>query len=147
MAALRPLPGPNARQLEVLLALAPWSLRKVDRAAGGAYRLSFRGQKIGNQYGKRTLRIPSRRIHGYQPRSPVDEPTRRARARLNKRSFSRWIWWRVSMDCPAAVGAFGARAFEPGALDAIDELRALLILLADGGADRVDLWLAAWEAA
>jgi hypothetical protein len=139
MAAHRPLYGTHAREIERLLGLERWSLYSVDRGANGGYRLRFRYQQIDYRW-RRALKIPRSRILGYTPRTPwINEPTRQARVRQNKRSFARWLWWRVGMDVPAAAGWR-----HDGDLDTIDRLRAAIILLASPATEAVPQ---EWEAA
>jgi hypothetical protein len=135
----RPLTGPHARQLETLLGLEPWSLRAVGRRTNGDYALELRGQRVGRHWA-RVLRIPAKRVHGYHRRSATARPCDvRYRHRKNARSFAFWLADRHGWDVPVVRAAIWERD-----LEAVDELRAAILLAASGGAATVEAWLE-WE--
>ncbi len=131
--------GTHARELEALLALEPFSLYGVDRAADGAYRLRFRHQSFAGS-GRRTFKIPAKRVIGYEQRSATARPCDVAhRANANRRRFAIWLMSWLDVGAPVVDVAL-----LDGDLGAIDELRAAILLAADGGAGDADLWLAGW---
>ena len=134
----RPLTGPNARQLEQLLGLEAWSLRKVARRANGDYALEFRTQKVGRHW-TRVLRIPAKRVHGYQQLSPTARPRDVAyRADQNRRRFAIWLEQRgIAWTAPVIERACWGRD-----LAAVDELRAAILLAA---APPLDVIPYGWE--
>ena len=136
MPAHRPLIGVHVRELEALLGLRAWSLRGVDRASDGAYRLTFRQQPFAG-CSRRTFRIPQRRVSGYRQRSPTARPRDvRYRAHHNRRRFAVWLAAAVGWAAPVVERARWGRD-----LTAIDELRAAVVLAAGGGVDDIQLWL------
>ncbi len=138
------LTGTHARELEALLALEPWSLCAVDRTVSGAGRyfvLRFRQQRFAGG-SRRTFRIPAKRVTGYEQRSPTARPIDIAyRANENRRRFAIWLLSWLDVGAPIVN-----LALFDGDLGAIDDLRAAILLAADGGAEDADLWLGGWAA-
>ena len=121
----QPLYHPEARTIEHLLGLKPYSLTGVERRRNGDFALMFRTQKLGDQW-PRVLRIPARRVFGYQPTSPdVRERDIRARRKANDRRFAQWLMWRLAVDAPIVERALWKRD-----LTAVDELREAILTLA-----------------
>jgi hypothetical protein len=119
-----PLPGPDARRVEQLLGLQPYSLRGVERRRNGDYALKFRTQRVGDAW-PRVLRIPAKRVHGYRQRSAHVRPRdARARVRANQRRFAYWLMWKLGIDAPIVQ-----RAIYQHDLTAIDELRRAILAL------------------
>jgi hypothetical protein len=116
MTRRRPLLAPGARGLEHLFGLERLSLCAVRQRKDGGCTL----EAIGHE----PLKISRRRIDGYQPAGPRTPEQARHRARRNRRAFARWLSWRLDPWAPAVAGAYG------GSLDAIDEVRTLVMSLA-----------------
>ena len=117
MARRQPLHGQDARTIEHLLGLRRWSLTAVERRRNGDFALLFRTQKVGDRY-PRVLRLPARRVFGYQQRSPhARERDIRARHKANARRFALWTFDHVGYDCPLVQRAWD------GDLAVVDELR------------------------
>jgi hypothetical protein len=130
-----PLPGAGARLVEHLVGLQPNTLRAVERRADGAFVLKFKTQRLNGSY-PRMLRIPAKKIFGYEQRSPrVRERDLRARHRQNARKFAMWLMWKVGIDAPVVHRVIFER--DPAA---VDELREAILTLA--GPDYVIL---VWE--
>lgn len=132
------LVGTYARELEELLGLEPSSRRDVRRSRDGKhYILRFAQQQFAGRW-CRSFRIPAKRVHGYQQRSATVHPyNARYRANASRRWFAIWLtcWWIAD---PVVDRAFN------GDLGAVDELRAAILLAADGGSEHVEFWLAGW---
>jgi hypothetical protein len=113
-----------ARRIEQLLALEPGSLHGIDRRArDGAFVLRFDPQRLTRSGGyRRQLRIPARRVFGYRQVSATARPRDvRARRKANAERFWMWLLWRVDPYAPILD--------RPGHLDAIEELRRLILEL------------------
>lgn len=118
------LRGPAARRIERLLGLRPYSLLAVERRANGDYGLRFRSQRVGDR-SLYALRLSRKRVQGYGQVSATARPQGVAyRRRRNALAFSRWLWWRVDPDAPAAS------AWMTGDPGPVDELRAAILELA-----------------
>lgn len=125
MARRPPLMHPAAREIEQLLGLRRYSLVRVDRRANGDFALEFHTQKVGDRW-PRVLRIPARRVFGYQQRSPfARDRDVRARQRANARRFALWLMWRINVNAPLIE-----RALWQHDLTAVDELRDAILTLA-----------------
>lgn len=123
----RTIESTEARTVEQLLGLEARSLHAVERRANGDFVLCFKHQCLDRRW-RRTLRIPARRVAGYQPRYPGFVPPERdvrARRKRNAQSFAFWLTWRVDHGAPVA-----RCAFSEDCLAAIDELRAAIVALA-----------------
>jgi hypothetical protein len=129
-----PLPGTDARLVEHLLGLEPNTLRGVERRRNGDFALQFKTQRVGYRW-LRTLRIPQRRLFGYQQGVPhVSERDVHARRRANGRRFAIWLMCNVDVHAPVVHRAVH------GDETAIDELREAILMLT--APDRVVLL---WE--
>ena len=119
-----PLHGRDARLIEYLLGLRPFSLTGVQRRRNGDFALMFRTQRVGDRW-PRVLRIPARRVFGYQQHSPLARDRDvRARRRANSRRFAVWLMWRLDVHAPIVN-----RALWRGDLSAVDELRDAILRL------------------
>lgn len=138
-----PLAGEHARTIERLIGAGAGTLLSVEHrqnTSGSRYVLKFSGPplRFGGRWSNR-LRIPARRIHGYQQRSPTALPRDvRARARQNKRRF--WFW--LLSQLPVSAPVIADSSYDD--LAAIDEFRTAILILAHGGADEqsIERWLA-----
>ncbi len=99
-----PIPGPDARHVEHLLGLAPWSLLDIERRVNGDFALRIRGQLVAGRY-RWVLRIPRRRIIGYQHLQPTRPRIARYRQRENARRTAWWLWDLVGGDAPIITRA------------------------------------------
>lgn len=118
------LRGRQARTIEQLLGLQPWSLLAVERRANGDFALTFRHQEVAGRH-VRAMRFPFRRIAGYRPRRPWARPRDlRARRRRNAKLFACWLWFRLDLGAPVCV-----RALEHGEPQAVEELREAILSL------------------
>jgi hypothetical protein len=118
-----PLYGREARELEALLGLRPYSLRAVERRANGDFAIRFKAQLVGDR-GRRVLRIPARLAFGYVQRSPSARPRDvRYRRRAADRKFALWLMRRLDYSAPIL------RAIYDHDLDVIEELRELMFAL------------------
>ena len=71
------------------------------------------------------LRIPAKRVFGYQQRSPhVRDRDVRAQRKANARRFAFWVFDHVGYDCP-----FVERALWDRDLTAVHELRQAIVSL------------------
>jgi hypothetical protein len=125
--------GTHVRELEALLGLQPNSLHDVRLRA---YILRFDQQRFAGSW-RRTFRIPAKLVRGYQWKSagPYDA---RYRAKASRRRFAIWL------ACWYAADPVTDRALIDGDLAVIDELRAAILIAADGGAEHAEFWLAGW---
>lgn len=141
-ARTQPLAGTSARDVERLLGVEADSLISVElkqTSTGSHYALKFdQAQRFGGAW-RRTLRIPAKRVRGYEQRSPRVRPSDvRYRAEQNRRRFWFWLLFALPIDAPIVAAA----ADDPRV---IDEFRAAILVLADANADDQSLerWLAA----
>ncbi len=125
MAAGRdPVYSPSARTIEHLLALKPYSLTGVERRRNGDFALTLHGQQVADRW-TRVLRMPAKRVFGYQQRSPhVRDRDVRAQRKANSRRMALWVFDHVGYDCPLVERALWERD-----LTAVDELRAAILAL------------------
>lgn len=125
MARRNPLMSPDARTIEHLIGLRKFSLTGVGRRANGDFALTFKTQRVGDVY-VRTLRIPARRVFGYQQRSSlVSDRDVRARRKANARRMAQWLMWKLDVDAPIVERALWGRD-----LSAVEELRDAVLRLA-----------------
>jgi hypothetical protein len=113
-----------------LLGLPHPAVAGVERRANGDYAILIRRPRPGSMavqlmprwtWGRRVLRIPERRVHGYRQRSPWVAPREvRARRKANAKRFAWWLWW-IDLDMPVA-----RRALLENDLHAVAELRAAI---------------------
>ena len=125
MARRPPIMHPAARRIESLLGLKPYSLTGVERRRNGDFALMLHTQKLGDHW-PRVLRIPAKRVFGYQQQSPyVRERDVRARRKASDRRFALWLMWKVDVDAPIIERALWRREYE-----AVEELRDAILELA-----------------
>ena len=119
-----PIYGNAARTIEELIGLKPYSLTSVERRANGCVALTFRQQVIDRR-SCRVLRIPFKRLIGYEPRSSTSRPSdQRHRRRLGQKRFSWWLADEIGITAPVV-----ARALFDRDLSGIEELRGAVLSL------------------
>jgi hypothetical protein len=145
MSRLRPTPpldSEHARDIEYLLGIEPGnhlvSVELKQNSTGARYVLKFdRPERFGGGWTSQ-LKIPAKRIRGYEPRTANPSPQRvHDGAQSSRRSFARWFSWKV--DHRAPFNRIAVFSYPPD-YRVVDDLRAAVLILAS--TQDAEAWLA-----
>jgi len=140
-------PRGDLEHIEQALGLPRHSVAAVERRANGDYAIVLDAARIRRHValrriryhevrwlaGRRVLRLPRKRVHGYRPNSPAAAPRDlRARRRANQRRFA----LRLMMEWSPWLPIVDAALMEHGDLGVIDDFRAAIIRASHRGTAR-----------